>query len=449
MPELNWNAATAETVANLSRLIRCDTTNPPGNERPAILAIKDILECDGVPSEEIKILEPAPNRMNLVTRIRGDGSQRPLLLTGHVDVVPVERDHWTRDPFGGEVVNGEVWGRGALDMKGFLVMYMQVFMLARRHKLPLKRDIILAAIADEETLYELGSRYLVDHHRELIDAEYAFNEGGAFTLHMGGIRLYPIQTAEKTICWMKMRAKGTPGHGSIPHPDNAVAHLGEALGRLKRARRLPVHITPTMRSMLSAVASQKGFPVSLLASLIAQPWGADLLLRLAPPDSTTLLSALLTNTVNPTVLRAGTKTNVIPSVAEAEIDCRLLPGQTPQDLMGEIWAITGKGVELEPFRSTPGTEFSTETPLYKLLYRATKKLDPGGIVLPLMNSGATDASEYQRAGITVYGFTPGFLPKEFPVVKLGHGHDERLPVSFIESGLPVLWEVVNEFCAGS
>ncbi len=447
MAELNWTAAALETVTNLSRLIQCDTSNPPGNEKTAILVLKDILECDGVSPDEIKILEPVPNRMNLVTRIRGDGSLRPLLLSGHVDVVPVERDHWTHDPFGGEVIDGHVWGRGSLDMKGFLAMYLQVYLMIRRQKLPLKRDIILAAVADEETLYAFGSRYLVDHHRQLIDAEYAFTEGGAFTMHAGGVRLYPIQTAEKAICWMKMRTHGDPGHGSMPHPNNAIAHLGEALGKIKRAGRLPVHITPTFRSMMAAVAEQKGFPISLVAGLLTQPWGASLLLRLAPAQATTLVSAWLTNTVNPTGLRAGAETNVIPSEAEAVLDCRLLPGQTPEDLIREIRAITGDEVELEPFRSLPSAEFSTDTPLYKLLVRATKKMDPGGIAMPLMSPGKCDACEYQRAGIIVYGFTPGILAKEYPLVKLGHGHDERLPVSFIESGLPVLWEVVKEFCS--
>ncbi len=444
--DINWKAATEETVKNLSRLIQADTTNPPGNELPAILVVKDILEREGWPGDAFTILESAPNRVNLVARLRGDGSARPLLLSGHVDVVPVEREHWTHDPFGGEVADGCVWGRGALDMKGFTAMYLQVFMLARRQKLPLKRDLILAAIADEEALFTHGSKFLVDKHRDLIGAEYGFTEGGAMTVHLGKARLYPIQVAEKGVCWLRMTASGEPGHGSMPHADNAVLHLARALERLRRADHLPIHITPTLKRMVAAVAAQAGFPISVLASLLQHPAIASLVLKVMPARQKTLLAPMFANTVTPTMLQAGAKINVIPSVAEAALDCRKLPGQTPEDVMREILAVTGPGVTLEPAYTSAGAEFPADTPLYQLMERATRKMDPGGMVVPMLMAGATDASEYQRAGITVYGFTPGILPEDYPLVKLGHGHDERLPVSFIETGLPALWEVVAEFC---
>lgn len=444
---VDWKAATEETVRNLSRLIQADTTNPPGNELPAIQVVQDILEREGLPGDAVRIVESAPNRVNLVARLRGDGSARPLLLSGHVDVVPVEREHWTRDPFGGEVADGCVWGRGALDMKGFLAMYMQVFMLARRHGLPLKRDLILAAIADEEALFTHGSRFLVDSHRELIDAEYGLTEGGAMTVHAGKVRLYPIQVAEKGVCWMRMTSQGEPGHGSMPHADNAVLHLARALDRLRQAGHLPIRVTPTFKRMVQAAAAQTRFPMSAVAALLQYPAAASLLLKLAPARLKTLLGPMLADTVTPTMLQAGAKINVIPSAAEARLDCRMLPGQTPADVMREILAITGPGVQLETTYTTAGTEFPTDSPLYKLLEQATRRMDPGGVIAPMLMAGATDASEYQRAGITMYGFTPGISPEDFPLVKLGHGHDERLPVSFIESGLPALWEVITQFCA--
>ena len=443
---VDWKAATEEVVHNLSRLIQADTTNPPGHEWPAIRVVQDILEREGMAGDAFSIVESAPNRVSLVARLRGDGSARPLLLSGHVDVVPVEREHWTRDPFGGEVADGCVWGRGALDMKGFLAMYLQIFLLARRHALPLKRDLILAAIADEEALFTHGSRFLVDRHRELIDAEYGLTEGGAMTVHAGKVRLYPIQVAEKGVCWMRMTSKGEPGHGSMPHADNAVLHLARALERLRRADHLPVHITPTFRQMVAVVAAQTKFPVSVVAGLLQYPAVASLLLKVAPPRLKTLLGPMLADTVTPTMLQAGAKINVIPSTAEARLDCRVLPGQKPADAMREILDITGPGVQLETTFTTAGAEFPTDSPLYKLLEQATRRMDPGGVIAPMLMAGATDASEYQRAGITVYGFTPGILPEDYPLVKLGHGHDERLPVSFIESGLPVLWEVINGFC---
>jgi acetylornithine deacetylase/succinyl-diaminopimelate desuccinylase-like protein len=446
MSQLDWKTITTETVQTLSRLIQADTTNPPGNELPAVLLVKEILEREGFSQDEFTIVESAPNRVNLVARLRGDGSKRPFLLSGHTDVVPVEREHWTHDPYGGEVINGQVWGRGALDMKGFLAMYLQILLLARRQGLPLKRDLILAAIADEEAGFTHGSKFLVEQHRPLIDAEYGITEGGAFTLSMGKTRLYPIQVAEKGVCWLRMTARGQPGHGSMPHDDNAVLHLAQALERIRRARHLPVHISPTFRRMVESAAGQIHSPLGKAALLLRYPIVVRLLLRRLKGRAKSMLTALTTNTVTPTILQAGTKTNVIPSTAEAHLDCRKLPGQTPEDVVREIQWVTGPHVSLEPLKVTSGAEFPTDTPFYQLLERLTHKMDPQGIVVPLLMVGATDACVYQQAGITMYGFTPGILPSDFPMISLGHGHDERLPLSFIESGLPTLWDMVYEFC---
>jgi acetylornithine deacetylase/succinyl-diaminopimelate desuccinylase-like protein len=444
--QVNWKAATEETVANLVRLIQAETVNPPGNELPAILIVKDILEKAGFPQESFTIVESAPNRVNLVARIRGDGTLRPLLLSGHVDVVPVERDRWSRDPFGGEVVDNVVWGRGTLDMKGFLAMYLQVFLQLSRQKIPLKRDIILAAIADEEAGFTYGSKFLVDQHRELIDAEYALTEGGAMTLNFGKTRLYAIQVAEKGVCWLRARANGKPGHGSIPHSENAVFFLAQAIEQLRLAGHLPVHITPTFRKMLDSAATQVRFPLGILTNILHSPMLTSLLLKRLKGDTRNILRALVTNTISPTMLQAGSKVNVIPSVAEANIDCRLLPGQTSEDVKREIRQIVGDKIELEAVYTSSGAEFSTETPLYQLLERRARRMDPGGLFIPMLMPGATDACQYQRAGIKVYGFTPGILPPEIPLMQMAHGHDERIPISFIETGLPVLWDVVSEFC---
>ena len=443
---INWRMMTDETVKNLVRLIQINTVNPPGNELPAILIVKDILEEAGFPGEAIKIIESAPNRANLIARLKGDGTARPLLLSGHVDVVPVEREHWSHDPFGGEVIDNVVWGRGALDMKGFLTMYLQIFLGIFRQKIPLKRDIILAAIADEENGFMYGSKFLVEQHRELIDAEYGLTETGALTINVRNGRIYPIQVAEKGICFLKASAHGKPGHGSIPKADNPVITLAEAIEKLHRAGHLPVHLSPTFLKMLDAAGPQAGFPLNTLTRLLHSPVLVNLLLKYLQGDSRNMLRALVTNTISPTMLQAGIKVNVIPSTAEAGIDCRLVPGQTPDDLKKEIHTIAGEGIELEAVFTTNGAEFSTDTPLFKLLERRTRQMDPSGIVIPMLMPGATDACQYQRAGIKVYGFTPGILPAGIPISQMAHGHDERIPISFIESGLPVLWDVVNEFC---
>ncbi len=443
---INWKAMTDETVQNLVRLIKEATINPPGNELPAILVVKDILEAAGVPAVMYKIVESAPQRANLVARLKGDGSERPLLLSGHVDVVPVERERWSHDPFGGEVIDGMVWGRGSLDMKGFVAMYLEVFLELFRRKTPLKRDVILAAIADEEAGFEHGSKFLAEQHRELIDAEYGFTEAGGMTLTFGKYKVYPIQVAEKAVCWLKMSADGKPGHGSVPHADNSVFFLAQALEKLRRAGHLPVHLTPTFIKMVEVVGAQAGFPIGMLAGLLRLPVVIDVLLARLKGEGRNLLNAMVTNTISPTMLQAGAKVNVIPSVAEAGIDCRLVPGQTPQSVMQEIHNIVGEQIKLEPVYTTSGAEFSTETELFKLMEKKACQMDPTGIVIPMLMPGATDACQYQQAGIKMYGFTPGVLPPGMQLMQMAHGHDERMPISFIESGLPVLWDVVNEFC---
>jgi acetylornithine deacetylase/succinyl-diaminopimelate desuccinylase-like protein len=443
---VNWKACVDETVANLVRLIQTVTVNPPGNELPAILIVKDILEKAGFPQDAFKIVESAPNRVNLVARIKGDGTERPLLLSGHVDVVPVERDRWSHDPFGGEVSDGVIWGRGSIDMKGFLAMYLEIFLNVFRQNMPLKRDIILAAIADEEAGFTHGSKFLVEQHPELINAEYAITEGGALTYYLGKTKLYPIQVAEKGVCWLRARAYGKPGHASIPHAENPVFFLAQAIEKLRQAGHLPVHLTPTFLKMVDAAGSQIQSPLGLVTRLFHSPMLVNLLLNSVKREGVNFLRALVTNTVSPTMLNAGSKVNVIPSVAEVNIDCRMVPGQTPEDVKREIHKIVGEKIELEVVYTTTGAEFSTETELYKLLERKTHEMDPSGLVVPMVMPGATDACQYQNAGIKVYGFTPGILPKGVAIMELAHGHDEHLPVSFIEAGLPVLWNVVTEFC---
>jgi acetylornithine deacetylase/succinyl-diaminopimelate desuccinylase-like protein len=447
MPEpIQWKSATNETVKNLSNMIQCNTTNPPGNELPCIELLHDLLVREGIPENDMQILESSPGRANLVARLHGDGSERPLLLSGHVDVVPVERNKWSHDPFGGEIIEDQIWGRGTLDMKGALAMYLEIFLLSFRQKLPLKRDIILAAVADEEAGFTHGSRFLSQKHPDLVNAEYGMTEGGALTVYLGNMKTYPIQVAEKSVCQLRFHTKGKPGHGSVPHDDNAVCHLAEAIEKLRRARHLPIHITPTVKSMLSSVASQLKFPLKSLAKMAGNPFVMNLVLNRLSGEQNGLVTAMVSNTITPTMLQAGQKVNVIPSSAEACVDCRLLPGQNPEDVMRELKAVIGSDIEIEIIGRTNGAEFSTDTPFYQCLVEATRSMDASGMIMPMLSTGATDASEYQRAGVKVYGYTPGILPKNFPIMGLAHGHDERVPISYIETGLPPLWQVINKFC---
>jgi acetylornithine deacetylase/succinyl-diaminopimelate desuccinylase-like protein len=443
---VNWKDATDNVVNNLIRLVQKQTVNPPGNELEAILVVKEILEQAGFPKDEIKIVESIPNRVNLVARLRGDGSKKPFLMSGHVDVVGVEREKWSHDPFGGEIIDGAVWGRGALDMKGFLAMYLQTFLELYRQKVPLKRDIILAAIADEENGFIHGSNMLVEQHPELIDAEYGITEGGALTIYFGKARAYPIQVAEKAICWIKARAIGKPGHGSIPQADNPVVMLSQAIVKLRQAKHLPVHLTPTFLKMIDSAGSQLSFPLGIVTRLLHSPTLMGFLLDRLKGDSSSILRAMATNTATPTMLHAGMKINVVPSQAEADLDCRLLPGQTPESVMKEIHRIVGNEIQLEMVYTSNGADFPTDNEFYRILERKTHKMDPGGIVIPMLMPGATDACQYKKAGIKMYGFTPGIFPPDVSLMAMAHGHNERMPISFIESGLPVLWETVMEFC---
>ncbi len=442
----NWDQATHQTTENLVRLVQTHTVNPPGNELPAIQVVKDILEKEGFPGDAIHIVESAPNRVNLLARLSGDGSARPFLMSGHVDVVPADQENWSHDPFGGEVSGEAVWGRGAIDMKGFLAMYLQTFLDLFRQKIPLKRDVILAAIADEEFGFIHGSNFLVEHHRQLIDAEYCINEGGALTIYIGNKRVYPIQAAEKAFCWLRARAHGKPGHGSLPQPDNPVFILAQALEKLHKTNHLPVHITPPFLYMVDETGKALGFPFTTLAKGLHSPSLITALLSALKGDSSSLLKAMVTNTVAPMLLRAGNTLNVIPTIAEADLVCRLVPGQSPYSIIHEIRNIVGEGIELETVYTTGGAVFPTDDPFYKLLVRKTQQMDPQGLVISMLMPGATDACQYQKAGIKVYGFTPGILLPDTPILQLVHGNDERMPISFIKSGLPVLWDVVTEFC---
>jgi acetylornithine deacetylase/succinyl-diaminopimelate desuccinylase-like protein len=444
LDDRQWAQIGEETVEHLCRLIRFDTTNPPGNETPAALYLKQVCEREGF--EEIQLLEGAPRRGNLIVRLRGDGSRPPLLLTAHLDVVPAEPEHWTHSPFAATVADGQVWGRGALDMKHMAAMSLVVLLLARRQRLRLKRDLIFAAVADEEMGGDHGARWLVENHPDLLRAEYALNEMGGMLIPLDGLRCYPIQVAEKGICWLRMRARGQPGHGSTPHGDNAVVRLARAVARIGDSRRMPLHVTPVTASFVRALAAGLPFPKGALLRGLLRPRLAPSILARLPPDRAAFFRALLANTVAPTRLQAGVKVNVIPAEAEAELDCRLLPGQAPADAVREVRALVGPEVELETLRASQGVAFDSDTELFHLLAQKLRAHDPAALPVPFMVTGATDARWLARLGITVYGFTPGHLPVGVPLTRLAHGHDERIPVASLHFGVRVLYDVVKTFC---
>ncbi|MBI5479515.1 MAG: M20/M25/M40 family metallo-hydrolase [Deltaproteobacteria bacterium] len=435
-----------EALRHLQALLRIDTTNPPGHERVAADYLARVLQEAGI---EPTVLDSAPRRGNVVARLRGDGSLPPLLLAGHLDVVPADPAEWSHPPFGGEIHDGWLYGRGAVDMKGFVAQSLVALLALKRAGTRLRRDVIFAAVADEEYGCELGSQFLVERHPQLVRAEYALGEVGGFSQHLGDRTVYPIMVAEKGLCWMRARVRGPSGHGAIPREDSAVALLAEGLGRLRRTR-LPMHVTAPFARFVKALAAAQPLPARAVLPLLLVPHVSDLVLRKVLPDKSLArtFAALLSNTATPTVLRAGDKTNVIPGEASAEIDGRLLPGQSARDLVNEVAEVLGPAVELSVIRAHEAAEFPAETPLFRLLERALRRHDHGAVPVPAMIPGFTDASQWRRLGTICYGFSPVRFPRDSGVKfsDLFHGRDERTPVAGFRWGLGVLFDVVREFC---
>ncbi len=441
---MEWNAVFAEATSYLQQLLRINTTNPPGNEIAAIRWLEQILRKEGC---EPVIIEGAPGRANLVCRLRGTSTHGPLLLSSHVDVVPAEAEKWTHPPFGGDIADGMIWGRGALDMKSMTILGLMAFLLAKRKGWPLARDLIFAAVADEECETRYGSAYLVQHHPELIRAEFALNEGGGYTLHFGRHRLYPIQVAEKGLVWVKVVAQGRPGHGSAPHDAIATLHLGRALRALRR-RRLGYHRTPVASAFLREVARASSPIAALALRALTTPGLGRLTARLLPENQhTPFLRALVHNTVCPNALAAGSATaiNVIPSEAALWIDGRILPGQTQADFLRELAACVGPGYEYEVVRYREPTVQNYRTALYEQIATGLAAADPGARTAPFMLTGLTDAHFYKKIGITTYGFHPLQLPSDLHPGRLAHAHDERIPVAGFQWGVQTFSEVVRRF----
>jgi acetylornithine deacetylase/succinyl-diaminopimelate desuccinylase-like protein len=428
-------------------LLRIDTTNPPGAERAAADYLVGKLHEVGL---DPTLLEAEPGRTNLVVRYRGTGKAAPLLLTAHLDVVEADASKWRQPPFGGVIAEGCLWGRGAIDMKNMAAMCAAILRRLAHERAVLDRDVIFAAVADEEAGCDLGSRFLVEQHRNLVEAEYAIGESGGFSLHLGDTTFYPIQVAEKGFCWVRARITGEPGHGSMPRPDSAVVRLGEALTRLGKAG-LPVHPTRHLQGFLDAVAARQPALVRPLIKLIGRPALLARLTRLRPDLAfARSLGALLSNTASPTVVRAGAKTNVIPGVAEFEIDGRTLPGQTDDDLLRELRDVLGPEVELEVMKSAPPvTTEPVESPLYRLIGKHILAREPDAVVIPYMIPGFTDAKYFTRMGARWYGFSPVKIEAGSGIrfADMFHGHDERIPVAGLHWGVEVLDAVVRELCA--
>ncbi|MFJ2018088.1 M20/M25/M40 family metallo-hydrolase [Streptomyces nodosus] len=422
-----------EVVRFTSDLIRIDTTNRGGGdcrERPAAEYAAARLAEAGL---EPTLLERTTGRTNVVARIEGtDPSADALLLHGHLDVVPAEAGDWSVHPFSGEVRDGVVWGRGAVDMKNMDAMILAVVRDWARSGFRPRRDLVVAFTADEEASAEDGSGFLADRHPELFEGcTEGISESGAFTFHDGaGRQIYPIAAGERGTSWLKLTAHGRAGHGSKVNRDNAVTRLAAAVARIG-AHEWPLRLTPTVRAALAGLADVYGLEVDL-----DDPRDIDgLLAKLGPAAS--LVEATLRNSSNPTMLNAGYKVNVIPGQAVAHVDGRCVPGGE-EEFARTLDELTGPDVEWEFEHREVALQAPVDSPTYARMRAAVQEFAPEGHVVPYCMSGGTDAKQFSRLGITGYGFAPLKLPEGFDYQALFHGVDERVPVEALHFGVQVL-----------
>jgi acetylornithine deacetylase/succinyl-diaminopimelate desuccinylase-like protein len=424
----------------LQRLVRFDTTSPPGNEAPCIHYIDEILTGAGFDTTILSSDEAHPN---LVTRLPGRGDAPPLLMYGHVDVVTTNGQPWTQPPFEGRVVDGYVWGRGTLDMKGAVTMMLAALLRAKAERLVPPGDVILALVSGEEIRADYGAAHLVAEHADHFEGvRYAIGELGGFSLHLGDTTVYPIMVAEKQLCWMRATVRGPAGHGSMPVRAGAMAKLARLLRQLDE-RRLPVHVTPVARQMIEQIASLLSFPKGIIVRQLLNPAMTDRVLALLGSTGE-LFDPILHNTVSPTILHASDKVNVIPGEVSVELDGRLLPGYAPDDLVAELRHLLGDEVELNVLKYDPGPP-EPDMGLFDTLSRILREGDPEGTPVPLIVPGVTDASQFARLGIQTYGFTPMKMPAGLSFWRLLHGVDERIPVDALAFGIEAIYKLLERF----
>ena len=437
--EPDFDALGFEAAERLGEYIRVRTVNPPGNETAGAKWLQRVLAREGIAAE---IFESSPGRGNLYARLPGTGSRRPIVLLSHIDVVPATDSAWQVGPWSGEIRHGAVWGRGALDMKGTAIVELMTVIALKRRGVPLSRDVILVANADEET-GSTGAEWFVREKRALLrNAEFLLNEGGHNRLSAEGrTEYYGIGVTEKVPYWLRISAHGSPGHGSIPRPDNAAARISRALGRIA-AWRPPARLTPPADRYFKDLATREPDPRR-------RRWLADPAAALR--DSAGLrfftanlyYDAILRNTISITVLSGSDKTNVIPPEASAELDVRLLPGERPADFVAALRRVIADSlVEITPLR--PEREATTSPlggPMMEAIHEAVQAMEPGALITTPMLAGYTDSYYYRALGIGAYGISP-FRLSEVDA-RTVHGNDERVTVENLRFGVELMYRIVE------
>ena len=428
------------TVELIKELVKIDTTNPPGNETRAAQYVQNYLGQFDIPSQ---IIESAPTRGNLIARLKGQGNKEPVMLLGHLDVVTADPAEWSHPPFNPEAANGYLFGRGVLDMKGQAALMIQTFVQLKLQQIPLGGDVLLVLVADEEAGGKFGAEFLVDHHWDEIRSRLVINEGSV-GLKRDELRLYPIQVAEKGVAWMKLTASGASGHGAMPTKDNATLRLVRALNKITK-RPQPIQRTEIVADMLNRLSEQFSFPQSFLLRHFFDFPIRQLASRVARSkiESDHIFNAMLRNTLVPTVLKAGNKTNVIPAEAVAEVDGRILPGESSEGFRKKISTmINDPNIRIDWIQQAEANGSDYHTADFTALESAIREADPKAVVFPFISPGGTDMRFFRNKGVRAYGIIPLLI--EMKDVAGLHGKDERIPLEEIPKGEKILLEFMKK-----
>lgn len=441
---IDFEGALWDGIAHLQALIRIDTVNPPGREIGAARYVEDVLRGAGI---ETTLVEPAPGRAAVAGRLRGSGRQRPVLLLAHMDVVGVERARWKTNPFGGEILDGYLYGRGAIDDKGMLAVNLQCMLLLAEHVVraggTLDRDVVFLATSDEEAGGAFGIDWVIANHPELVDVGFALNEGGRIR-EVGGRPAYAaVQCGEKVSHVLRLTASGPPGHASIPLPENAVVRLARAVAAAG-AHREPVVVTPVSERFFAGLAAFWPDP-ALRAAMADVSSGAPARVAAgaAVLASHPAWDAVLRNGISPTMLQAGVRANVIPGEASATINVRVLPGESLDDLIARLRAaIADDAVTIQvESRGEAGPPSPDDSAMFRAIAAAVDALAPGIPVVPFLGTGATESAPLRRKGVMAYGLLP------FPLSEQDegrmHGHDERVAVSALDFAVRLEWDILK------
>ena len=435
---MDWDQLLKEAIHHLQKYLRIDTVNPPGNEMEGARFFKNIFDAESIPCQ---IFEPSPGRGNLLATLKGNGKKRPILLLNHMDVVPVERERWSFDPFAGIIQDGYLYGRGAIDDKSMGIIEMMALFILKREKVPLEKDILFFAAADEETGGKWGVRWAMENVSSLRNSEYALNEGGYVILNeTGDPDRYEISNGQKVVFQLRLKARGTSGHGSMPHPDNPNVKLIHALEAVTQWE-TPYNILPMVKEYFFRMApkqppDERKFFEDIEKGLSDPSFSARLTLN-------PIYNAMVRDTISLTMLQGGSKANVIPSESNATLDCRLIPGSSKKNFLKEIKRRLGEEIEVEGSMEgnpVPPSPFNTD--LFQAIQKFAKENDPDCPVVPFLLPGATDSRFLRERGMTTYDFCP-FRLQEKEIYRI-HGNDERIAIENLKFGMKMLFEVLKE-----